>query len=108
MVEVIMDEMQNKIFKGVEVKMKRYKVKSLSKEKLHKSEGRVRTEDIFIRDIGMAKMFLEYMQDNIKYLKRYEEDTAMYDHIQNELETICKTLLWVEECFKKHQEEGLL
>ena len=41
-------------------------------------------------------------------MKKYEEDTALYEHIQNELDTVEKTLVWIEECFKKHQEEGLL
>lgn len=88
--------------------MKKYKVKKLSKEQLRESEGKVRTEELFLRDTRLAKMFIGYMKNNIKYMKKYEEDTSLYEHIQNELDTVEKTLVWIEECFKKHQEEGLL
>lgn len=88
--------------------MAKYKVKKLSKDKLRESEGKVKTEEIFLRDMQLAKMFVKYMEGNIKYMKRYEEDTAIYEHIQKELETIYKTFVWIEECFKKHQEEGLI
>ena len=88
--------------------MRKYNVKKLSKEQLRESEGKVRTEELFLRDTRLAKMFIGYMKSNIKYMKKYEEDTELYEHIQNELDTVEKTLVWIEECFKKHQEEGLL
>ena len=88
--------------------MRKYKVKKLSKEQLRESEGKVRTEELFLRDTRLVKMFIGYMKSNIKYMKKYEEDTALYEHIRNELDTVEKTLVWIEECFKKHQEECLL
>ena len=88
--------------------MKNVKLKELSKKELHETEGRVRTENMFVRDTKMAKMFVEYMESNVEYMKRYEDDTALYEHIQKELDTIGKTLVWIDECFKKHQEDGLI
>lgn len=85
--------------------MKRYKVKDVDVDVLRKSEGKICTEELFLRDLKLCKMFARYMLSNVNYLKKYEYDSTMYDHIGQELEQMLKNLDWIGDCFKKHQEE---
>ena len=87
------------------MKMKRYKIKKISADKLHESEGRVHTEDMFLKDSELAMMFMKYMISNIKYLKRYEVDRTAYDNIQKNLISIQEGMKSLVESFKEHQKE---
>lgn len=85
--------------------MKKYKVKKVGLDVLRESEGKIHTEELFLRDLRLGKMFAKYMLGNINYLKKYEYDSTMYEHISKELEQILKTLDWINDCFNKHQNE---
>ena len=81
---------------------KAYKVKKVSKEILRESDGRVHTENIFQWDMRMALMFINYMADNISYLKRYEVDGSTYESIKAELFEVRDRLEMIDERFKEH------
>ena len=81
------------------MKHRRYKVKKLSPDKLKGSGGKVATENMFSRDMEMARMFVGYMIRNIKYLKKYETDNDSHDRIQKELDAIQLKLIAIDDCF---------
>lgn len=87
------------------MRRKKYKLKSLSKDKLRLSEGKVATEELFLRDNRLAMMFVKYMLRNIKYLKKYEYETITYDGIIFDLENMLKCLRKIEKDFKNHNIE---
>lgn len=86
------------------MKQKKYKVKKLSPDKLKESGGKVATEDMFTRDMRMAKLFIGYMIRNIKYMKRYESDISRHDKIRNELSSIQLKLSAIDSCFNDIKE----
>ena len=85
--------------------MKKYTPKKLSKEQLRESNGKIRTEEIFLKDLKLAQMFIMYMKSNIKYLKRYEYDPETYNSIANRLDTMKKELKTISKDFKEHNKE---
>ena len=87
------------------MKKKRYKLKSLSKDKLRLSEGKVATEELFIRDNRLAILFVKYMLKNIKYLKKYEYEPITYDGMIFDLENMLKCLKKIDKDFKEHNRE---
>lgn len=87
----------------MKMKTRKYRIKKLSADKLRESEGKVHTEEMFIRDSRLVMMFLKYMVDNIGYLARYETDNGEYDQIRKELVRILKDVETLDESFKKHQ-----
>lgn len=89
------------------MKSKKHKLKTLSKDKLRKSEGKIRTEEMFLRDNKMATMFVGYMLKNIKYLKKYEYETITYDSMIFELENVMKCLKRIRKEFKEHEKEKM-
>lgn len=80
------------------------KFKKLTVEQLRKSEGKVCTEDLFVRDTELAIMFIHYMQNNIRYLRKYEYDDGKmkYEEINTQLSNVLDILEEIDECFKKH------
>ena len=84
---------------------RKYKTKKVGIDVLRKSKGKIATEDLFYRDMRLAKMFNNYLAKNIRYLKRYEEDQSSYDLIEHELDMIGQTLKQVEKTFKEYNKE---
>ena len=86
--------------------MKRYRTKKLSVEQLQDTEGKVATENLFNRDARMARLFVNYMLKNIKYMRKYEHDTGYYDEVADELADMLKTIDRISNGFIKHQKKG--
>lgn len=86
--------------------MKRYRTKKLSVEQLKDTEGKVATENLFNRDARMARLFVNYMLKNIKYMRKYEHDTRYYDEVADELADMLKTIDRISDGFIKHQKKG--
>lgn len=85
--------------------MKKHRIRKLSVSELRETEGKIRTEELFVRDMRLALMFVKYLRNNAKYLKRYEEDKSAYDGIIGELDSVKRILKSVDKAFKEHQEE---
>ena len=84
---------------------KKYKTKKVGIDVLRESAGKIATEDLFRRDMRLAKMFNNYLIKNIRYLKKYEHDPSSYVLIEQELERIGQNLKQIEKTFKKYKEE---
>ena len=83
--------------------MKRIKVRKLGIDELRETGGKIRTEELFIRDTRLALMFVKYMLKNVNYLKRYEYDKSAYDEISKELGDVRDALKRIDKNFKDFQ-----
>lgn len=89
----------------------KHKLKKADIDVLRKSEGKIATENLFMRDSRLGLMFIRYMLSNLKYLRKYEKDTMVYDSLLFDLENVLKTLQDVDKDFndyvaRKEKEKG--
>ena len=85
------------------MKVKKYKIKKPSIETLKKSEGKVSTEKMFMRDTRLAIMFTKYMLKNMRYLKKYTENPEEYEKIERNIRDTLKDLKETDKSFRELQ-----
>lgn len=84
--------------------MGKYKVKDIGVDVLCESKGKIATENLFMRDVELTRMFAVYCLDNITYLEKYEKDDAVYEYVRLRLLNLINELDKIDACFKEHNQ----
>lgn len=82
--------------------MKKYKVKNIGLDVLRTSEGKIATEELFLRDLRLCMMFARYCLDNVTYLEKYESDDTVYEYIRLKFFDLINDLEKIDKCFREH------
>lgn len=82
--------------------MKKYKVKDIGLDVLRTSEGKIATEELFLRDLRLCMMFARYCLDNVTYLEKYESDDTVYEYIRLKFFDLINDFEKIDKCFREH------